>query len=138
MLTNRGFDSLADRARALRELYLFGPFRLARDSIGALNLPGISSGIAVWIVPVLMSCVFLLLFASANPLIEKWLSAANLARLTANLSAPRILFWLLALCLIWPFVYLRWRRKQVTADASPIVVAEFLSAATVLRSLILF
>jgi Domain of unknown function (DUF4153) len=138
MLTNHGFDSLPDRSRALRELYVFAPFRLMRDAVGALNLPGISSGIAVWVVPVLMSCVFLLLFASANPLIEKWLSAANLARLTANLSAPRILFWLLALSLIWPFVYLRWLRKPVTAAASPIVVAEFLSAATVLRSLILF
>jgi len=62
-----------------------------RDGIGALDLPRISSGIAVWIVPVLMSCVFLLLFASANPLIEKWMSAANLARLTANLSLPRVL-----------------------------------------------
>src|SRR5215813_10980117 len=121
MLTNHGFDSLADRSRALRELYLFAPFRLARDAVGALNLPGISSGIAVWIVPVLMSCVFLLLFASANPLIEKWLSAANLAKLTANLSAPRILFWLLALCLIWPFVHQRWHRTRASA-ANPALV----------------
>ena len=138
MLTNPGFDSLADRARALRELYLFAPFRLARDALGALNLPGISSGIAVWVVPVLMSCVFLLLFASANPLIEKWVSAANLAKLTANLSLPRILFWLLALSLIWPFVYLRWLRKPTKTEAPASGVSELLSTATVLRSLILF
>jgi Domain of unknown function (DUF4173) len=138
MPTDHGFDNLADRSRALRELYLFAPFRLARDAIGALNLPGISSGIAVWIVPVLMSCVFLMLFASANPLIEKWLSAANLAKMTANLSAPRILFWLLALSLIWPFVYLRWRRKPAAASAPAVVATEFLSTETVLRSLILF
>jgi uncharacterized protein DUF4153 len=139
MLTNPCFDSLADRARALRELYLIAPFRLIRGAIGALNLPGITSGIAVWIVPVLMSCVFLLLFASANPLIEKWVSAANLAKLTANLSAPRILFWLLALFVVWPFVYLRWLRKPAKTEAEPAAsVTEFLSAATVLRSLILF
>jgi uncharacterized protein DUF4153 len=138
MLTNPGFDSLTDRARALRELYLFAPFRLARDGVGALNLPGISSGIAVWVVPVLMSCVFLLLFASANPLIEKWVSAANLAKLTANLSLPRILFWLLALSLIWPFVYLRWLRRPAKTKAPASGVTEFLSTATVLRSLILF
>jgi len=140
MLTNHGFDSLADRTRALRELYLFAPFRLMRDAISAFNLPGISSGIAVWVVPVLMSCVFLMLFASANPLIEKWISAANLAKLTANLSAPRILFWLLALSLIWPFVYLRWRRKPaiVRADVSDGQVSEWLSTPMVLRSLILF
>jgi Domain of unknown function (DUF4173) len=140
MLTNRGFDSPADRARALRELYLFAPFRLTRDAIGTLNLPGISSGIAVWVVPVLMSCVFLLLFASANPVIEKWLSAANLQKLTANWSAPRILFWLLALSLIWPFVCLRWHRSQARpATPAPAAgVTEFLSTATVLRSLILF
>ena len=134
MLTNHGFDSLADRARALRELYLFAPFRLARDAAGALSL----SGIAVWIVPVLMSCIFLGLFASANPLIAKWLSAASLAKMTANLSLPRILFWLVALSLIWPFVYLRWRRKPAAANAPAVVATEFLGTATVLRSLILF
>jgi len=139
MLTNHGFDSLADRARALRELYVFAPFRLIRDAIGALNLPGISSGIAVWVVPVLMSCIFLALFASANPLIERWLSAANLAKLTENLSLSRILFWLLALSLIWPFVWLRWLRKPTTTETpSTIASPEFLSTATVLRSLILF
>ena len=140
MLTNPGFDGLANRARALRELYVFAPFRLVRDAIGALNLPGITSGIAVWVVPVLMSCVFLLLFASANPLIEKWLSAANLAKLTSQLSAPRILFWLLALCLIWPFIHQRWHRTRASAahPALAIGTGEFLSTATVLRSLILF
>jgi Domain of unknown function (DUF4153) len=138
MLTNHGFDSLADRARALRELYVFAPFRLIRDAIGALNLPGISSGIAVWVVPVLMSCIFLLLFASANPLIERWLSAANLAKLTESLSLSRILFWLLALPLIWPFVWLRWLRKPPLPGPATIVSPEFLSTATVLRSLILF
>lgn len=138
VLTNHGFDSLADRARALRELYIFAPFRLIRDAVGALNLPGISSGIAVWVVPVLMSCIFLALFASANPLIERWLSAANLAKLTENLSLSRILFWLLALSLIWPFVWLRWLRKPPTPGPATIVSPEFLSTATVLRSLILF
>ncbi|MCP4618710.1 MAG: DUF4173 domain-containing protein [Bradyrhizobium sp.] len=138
MLTNPGFDGLADRARALRELYLFAPFRLPRDAIAALDLPGISSGIAVWVVPVLMSCVFLALFASANPLIEKWISAANLAKLTANVSLARIWFWLLALSLIWPFVYLRWLRRPVRTQAPAPGATEFLSTATVLRSLILF
>lgn len=140
MLTNPGFDSLADRARALRELYVFAPFRLARDGIRALDLPIISSGITVWIVPVLMSCVFLLLFASANPLIESWVSAANLAKLTANLSLPRTLFWLLALSLIWPFVWLRWHRTRARSAPTATVdtVTGFLSTATILRSLILF
>jgi hypothetical protein len=84
--------------------------------------------------------VFLLLFASANPLIEKCLSAANLAKLTSQLSAPRILFWLLALCLIWPFIYQRWHRTRASAahPALAIGTGEFLSTATVLRSLILF
>jgi hypothetical protein len=138
MLTNHGFDSLADRARALRELYVFAPFRLIRDTIGALNLPVISSGIGVWVVPVLMSCIFLSLFAAANPLIEQWLSSANLAKLTENLSLSRILFWLLALCLIWPFVWLRWLRKPPAPGPATIISPEFLSTATVLRSLILF
>jgi len=137
MLTNRGFDGLPDHARALRELYLFAPFRLARDAASALNLPGISSGIAVWIVPVLMSCVFLGLFASANPLIAKWLSAANLAKMTANLSLPRILFWLLALDVIY-----LWGNAALPADityasyahrgAYPLILTALLAAGFVL------
>ena len=140
ILTNPGFDDLAYRARALRELYLFAPFRAIRDAIGVLNLPGITSGVAVWVVPVLMSLIFLLLFASANPLIEKWLSAANLVKLSSHLSAPRILFWLLAVCLVWPFLHQRWHRTRASAahPALDIGAGQFLSTATVLRSLILF
>ncbi|MBC7052024.1 DUF4173 domain-containing protein, partial [Salmonella enterica subsp. enterica serovar Enteritidis] len=76
--------------------------------------------------------------ASANPLIEKWISAANLSKLLANVSLARIWSWLLALCLIWPFVYPRWLRKPAPTEAPAPGVTEFLSTATVLRSLILF
>ena len=141
VLTNPDLNGLADRARALRELLLIAPFRLIRDAVAMLNLPAFRTGLAVWIVPLIMSCIFVLLFMSANPLIEKWLAWANLSKAAEYLSVARILFWLMALSFVWPFVHVRWLRKTAGTPDLPTSASsttEFLGAATVLRSLILF
>jgi hypothetical protein len=141
ILTNPDINGLADRARALRELFLIAPFRFTRDAVGALDLPAMKSGLVVWIVPLLMTSIFALLFISANPLLEKWLAWLDLHRAAEHLSIWRILFWVVALSLIWPFIQVYWRRRNVVAPDSPApapATIESLSTATVLRSLILF
>jgi hypothetical protein len=143
-------DGLADRARALLGLFLFGPFRLIRDAAGSFNVPAIATGFAVWFVPIVLGGVFVALFASANPLIEKWFAQLNPGNAASQVNLARVLFWLVALSIVWPFIHVRWRRKTAMA-AAPIEPApaenetstdsqpvDFLSAATVLRSLILF
>ena len=52
--TNPGLDGLADRTRALRGLFLFGPFRLIRDMAGSLSMPALATGFATWFVPIVL------------------------------------------------------------------------------------
>lgn len=148
--TNPGLHGLADRTRALRDLFIFGPFRLLRDLIGSFSIPAVATGFAVWFVPVVLGSVFVALFASANPLIEKWFTLLNPGNAASHVSLARVLFWGAVLSMLWPFVQVRWRRK-VAAQAAmiePVVdkidppadanLLDFLGTPTILRSLILF
>ncbi len=148
--TSPELDGLADSARALRGLFLFGPFRLIRDAVGAVNVPALATGFVVWLVPIVLGAVFVALFASANPLIEKWFALLNPGNAASQVSLGRVLFWLVALSVVWPFIHVRWRRKAaaVAAAVEPVPSAgeasadsdffDFFSTATILRSLILF
>src|SRR5262249_15517029 len=66
--TNPGLYGLADRTRALRELFLIGPFRLIRDTAASFSVPAVAAGFAVWFIPIVLSSIFVALFASANPM----------------------------------------------------------------------
>jgi hypothetical protein len=139
ILSHPKLDSVRQGVRALRELFAVAPFRLTRDAFTMFSLPAFASGLAAWIVPVLLSCVFAMLFVAANPLIENSLRWIDLSRIADQLSVPRILFWLVMLSFVWPFIHIRWKKSAV----APIPVLrdmprEFLNAATILRSLILF
>lgn len=148
LATDRKLTGVGEQAAALRELYLIGPFRLLRDAIGAFNLPALTAGFAVWFVPVALGGIFALLFVSANPLLEKWISLLNPGSATSYISPGRVMFWAAALSLVWPFIHVRWRRKsEVTPDLAVTVTAahetpvqglDFFGVATILRSLILF
>jgi hypothetical protein len=149
LITNRECDRLGQRARALGQLYLIAPFRMLRDVPGMISLPAVISGIAVWLVPVVLGSIFVFLFASANPLIEKWVSLViTPANAASYINIGRTLFWLVTLSVVWPFLHVRWRNKTtVTVDFAEAVAQEqgtrsngtdFFSAATILRSLILF
>jgi len=147
--TNPGLYGLADRTRALRELFLFGPFRLIGDVAGSLSVPAVATGFATWLVPIVLGAVFVALFASANPMIEKWFALLSAGNATWQVNLARMLFWAVVLSLVWPFVQVRWRRKNAAAAAAIEPVADenspaegnlldFLGTATILRSLILF
>src|SRR5258707_12507261 len=85
------------------------------------------SGLTVWIVPLFLSVIFFGLFASANPLIEHVLTALDWRSGTNQLSVARLLFWMMMVSVIWPFIHLRWHRKAAPeaendmkqADAAP-------------------
>jgi hypothetical protein len=107
-----------------------------------------AGALIVWIVPLGFGAVFLLLFAAANPLIDSWLGAIDLSALAAHVSVGRIAFWLLVIALVWPFVYIRRRRKLparlAALGAAPVAPApdgtstRLFGKAAILRSLILF
>ena len=144
--TNPDTTEFAERARALRNLFLFGPFRFFREVPQVFSVSAFTRGIAVWFIPALLGTVFVALFAAANPVIEKWVYLLNPKLIFDYVSVWRILFWTLMLALVWPFVQVRWRRKSCAAmaeaveqaPAAAVARAEFLGPSTILRSLILF
>ena len=147
LVTNAEATGLADRARALRNFVLLGPFRFFLDAPQAFNASAFTRGIARWLLPAALSAVFVALFAAANPVIDEWVSLLNPKIILQYVSVPRVLFWITMLALVWPFIHVRWRRKAVVATAvaegpvpplPPLISAEFLDPSTILRSLILF
>lgn len=148
LTTNPETTGLADRARALRNFVLFGFLRFFPDALQVFNLSAFTRGIAMWLMPMVLSTVFVALFAAANPVIEQWVSLLNPKVILEYVSVPRVLFWALMLTLVWPFIHVRWRRRKLVVAAAtdvaepeplpPFVSAEFLGPSTILRSLILF
>lgn len=148
LATNPETTGLVERARALRNFVLLGPFRFFPDVLQIFNMSAFTRGIALWLLPMALGTVFVALFAAANPVIEQWVSLLNPTIILDHISIPRVLFWTMMLALVWPFIHVRWRRKAVitavAADVAepeplaPIVPAEFLGPSTILRSLILF
>jgi hypothetical protein len=127
-----------------------GPFQLAPDLFAALQelktrtpeWMRIGSLIA-WIVPIGAFAVFLGLFASANPLIEYRLMQIDLSALFGLFDLPRILFWAIIACVIWPLIRRRLRRKPVREPApraaeNARASNDLFGAQAVTRSLILF
>jgi hypothetical protein len=148
---NRSFETLSQRASALRDLYLFGPLRLFRDVPAMFDRSMAMAAISAWIVPLALGGVFVFLFASANPLIEQWIHLVTPDNAISHLSLSRLLFWLMALSVVWPFIHLKWHTKARTANAASIsadaVVQEretpsrdagFFGVAAILRSLVVF
>jgi Domain of unknown function (DUF4173) len=158
VLTNPNLKRLRDWWVALRDLLLIGPFRSIADAAGLLNLAKIGHGLVLWLVPLAFGGIFIFLFASANPLIEKWLLMLAPGGAASQISTGRILFWVAASLMIWPFLKLRWRRGiaidlgTVNPDAAspeappqnpgerqrPRELSDLFGAPTILRSLILF
>ncbi|UPT85933.1 DUF4173 domain-containing protein [Bradyrhizobium barranii subsp. apii] len=146
--TNPETTGFAERARALRNFVLFGPFRFFLEALQIFNMSAFTRGLALWLMPAVLSTVFIALFAAANPVIEQWVSLLNPKLILEYISIPRLLFWAMMLALVWPFIHVRWRRRTIVTTAvadgpvppplPPLVSAEFLNPSTILRSLILF
>jgi MFS family permease len=152
-LTTPFIEGWRDRFKAVRTLLLVGPFRLLPDLARTRTWSRSLSSLTVWIVPLLLSAIFFGLFASANPLIEHVLAALDWRSGAHQLSVARLLFWMMMLSVIWPFIHLRWHRKTAPgaeidmkqADAAPAspadadwLASELLGPAAILRSLVLF
>lgn len=156
-VAGRAGAALQDRIVDSIVLLLDGSWRVIADLIrlhkdrpkgGSSNIAGTIAW-TTWIVPLALGSVFLMLFASANPLIENWLTVINWRYLFGHVSIGRIFFWLFVISLVWPFVFLRARsRLRAAAEAEfqgptpedflPTLPAELFGKAAILRSLVLF
>ena len=159
LLVNGRFrGSAARRIAALANLVVFGPFRLVPDLIRlrkaaarqTARLAGRMSW-SVWLLPAGLGAIFVALFASANPLIENWLSDLDIEAALEVIDMPRIGFWLLMVSIAWPFIRVRVRRiaglaaskgKTLPGAAAPVqakaVPDQIFGPAAILRSLIVF
>jgi hypothetical protein len=147
LAANHGSERLGQRAWAFFDLYVIGPFRFFRQAPAMFHLPAILAGIAVWFITVALSGVFVFMFASANPMIEKWIGLITPGSAASYLNVGRTVFWIAALSLVWPFIHIRWRKRSrlTTApetaahtEGTPSNGINFFGPATILRSLILF
>lgn len=102
---------------------------------GRLNLP---RALAVAALPVAGSGVILILFASANPVLDRFLS--TLADVDISAMGPvRMLFWAMLAMLAWPLLHPRPRQKLLgTFDGSGDLPLPGVSVASVTLSLVAF
>ena len=129
---------------------LRGPFLLAKDTIGALRhmkiwTPNWVGWLVAWIVPCCVFAIFLTLFSSANPLIERSLMQIDLRKLFELISLWRLSFWIFTACMIWPLIYRRIKpkptRSSQPAPIGPVTTADLdflLGTQAITRSLVLF
>ncbi|MGG6548682.1 UNVERIFIED_CONTAM: hypothetical protein NY100_25050, partial [Prevotella sp. 15_C9] len=76
-LTQPEHLAVADRLFMTGRALLAGPFRLVPDLIRARGKWPIMQIVTTWAVALLLSGVFILLFASANPVIAEWLALVD-------------------------------------------------------------
>jgi hypothetical protein len=155
LTTNSNLASIGEHATALCDLYLIGPFRLLRDATGVFGLAALTTGFTVWFIPLVLGSVFAFLFASANPLIAKWImligpgdasSYVSIVRVgAATILRSLILFNLLfAVQSVLDMTYL-WGNATLPADVSyaayahrggyPLILTALLAAGFVLAAM---
>jgi len=101
----------------------------------------IYNALSNWVVPILFSIVFVLLFALANPIIESWVKKIDLYLVFKYLSISRIMFWLLMLSICW--IVIRPRRlirfvKLSPANKSRYSNVNAFSNSLIIRALVMF
>jgi hypothetical protein len=133
-------------------LFRFGtlaPFRLLGDGLRLLamgmgkGLGGrITRGVIVWIIPAGFALAFLLLFSSANPLIETALTAVRFDSAFDLLQFWRIVLWGVVGVIAWPLLrprLLPWpKARQMQGPVRPKPENLLFGRAAILRSLIVF
>ena len=103
-------------------------------------VPGLLRG---WLLPLSLSAVFVVLFAAANPVIDKWLLSLDWRAAEQFLTPERIGFWGVAAVMCWGVLRSRRLRARVSQSSveAPMafqIAALLFSREAVLRSLALF
>lgn len=99
-----------------------------------------------WFLPIVLSAVFIFLFASANPIVTKWLSGFDLKALLEMFSFGRLFFWAVMSIIVFAVIRpkLKRKRKATAPDVfykkkKPMGFAEWaFTKEAVLRSLVIF
>lgn len=99
-----------------------------------------------WFLPIVLSAVFIFLFASANPIVTKWLSGFDFKALLEMFSFGRLFFWLVMSIIVFAVIRPKLKRKRTKPapdvfykKKKPMGFAEWaFTKEAVLRSLVIF
>ena len=99
-----------------------------------------------WFLPIVLSCVFVFLFASANPIVTKWFSGFDLKALFKTFSFSRLVFWGVVAASVFSVIRpkIKKKRKKPVPDVffkkkKPMSFSEWaFTKEAVLRSLVIF
>ncbi len=99
-----------------------------------------------WFLPIVLSTVFIFLFANANPIVTKWLSGFDFKALLEMFSFGRLFFWLVMSIIVFAVIRPKLKRKRtkpapdvVYKKKKPMGFAEWaFTKEAVLRSLVIF
>lgn len=117
-------------------------WRLAARRVGGGTVKLVS--LIVWLMPLILSAVFIALFGVANPVIEHWLSLIDFWALLNRIEIARILFWIVVIVVTWAFLRPRLRRRARRSTWLPVsrqtttIEDIVFGKAAILRALILF
>ena len=127
----------------LMTLFSFLP---ARAAVRNASVPGDlkfhREALLIWLLPVIASSVFLLLFVGANPIFEQWLDRAMRIDFSAG-DPVRVLFWTCAAFAAYPFVAFEklaenFKPEPARGLAMPKAADAVLNARSITISLFLF
>jgi hypothetical protein len=93
-------------------------WRLAARRVGGGTVKLVS--LIVWLMPLILSAVFIALFGVANPVIEHWLSLIDFWALLNRIEIARILFWIVVIVVTWAFLRPRLRRRARRSTWLPV------------------
>lgn len=138
-----------DLAGTFLRFGMLAPFRLVMDSLRVLAI-GTGKGLGgritrtllTWIIPAVFALAFLLLFSSANPLIETALTALKFESAFDLLQPGRIVLWGVVAVMAWPLLrprLLPWPKvREVQGPVRFRAESLVFGRAAILRSLIVF
>jgi hypothetical protein len=119
------------------DAYAYSRYYRRTQQIGVM--PGL---VRAWLLPLSLSAVFVVLFAAANPVIDKWLLSLDLRAVERLLTPERVGFWCIAAAMCWGVLRSARMRAGVwnlpEAPGTSRLTALLFSGEAVLRSLALF
>jgi hypothetical protein len=131
--------------RAIRRLPGYGMVRTAQDALGMrVSVPskgGFRGAIFDWALPLGVGALFLILFAAANPLVDKWM--LYLSQMDADFlpSGERFFFWMLLAIMVWPLLRVSLMMPSLTREkpvSGRMWRSGFVNERSVVRALVVF
>lgn len=143
-ITTGTYPKLLQTTKTLIEVWFIGPFLLpieaATDLRASTSRFDARAALRATALPLGIGGLFLVLFASANPLIEAGLDGAFDSELVSAEQFSRGVFWVIGACLLWPYLTASSRFTALTHKPTGISLplTGLVNASSVRTSLILF